>query len=122
MKLIFRSQPGASQSFDPAYIQTLDFVPGDVVNGGYRLITRSQDQAVFAMAMPAGFPQIDGRLIVGLREEEGQTVFYSRTLQWKRGDNRDTVLPLERRLTRWLHEYASWWLLVAGTDYLCKGV
>jgi hypothetical protein len=119
---ITKKVPALAPSFDPAHIQTLDFVTDDVVAGVYRVVVRKPMKCEFAMAVPEGMtmPSMDGRLVVRIEERGEQCVFVGETLQWKSAEQRGLVLPLERRMMRWIHEIAAWWLLESGTDYLVE--
>lgn len=112
----------AGQTFDVAHIQNLDFVPGDVVCGIYRVQARTAARVEFAMVpLPIkGMPPIDGRLVTGVqRRTDKDTLFLTQTVQWKRRDV-EAVLPLERKPVRWLHELVSWWLLETGIQWLLQ--
>ena len=104
---------GDRGTFQRRHLQTLDFREGDVVNGLYRVVLRQDDKVEFLLKQGS----VEGRLVVGMRDQDEEMVFYSETVMWKRKDDR-TVMPLERVLPKWLHELASWSLLEAGTKFL----
>lgn len=117
LRLVFK-EPEARKTFDASFIQGLDFVPGDVVCGAYRVAVRTANKVEFAMVPLEGFPPVDGRLVTSIQPNGDQTLFVTETLQWKRREEK-VVLPLERKSMKWLHELVSWWLLETGTRWLC---
>lgn len=118
LRMVFKS-PEAKKTFGASFIQTLDFSPGDIVCGAYHVQVRSPTKVEFGMISAAGLPPIDGRLVVSIQEQGDHTLFMTETLQWRRREE-SFQLPLERKSMKWLHELASWWLLEAGTRWLCE--
>jgi hypothetical protein len=128
--MIRKTNPEAIQTLDPAFIEKLDFVVGDVVCGVYTVLRREDAIVEFGMAQPAtttsrnsekegrgqGF---EGRLVIGMRAVGDSLEVYSETIMWR--DTKEGVMPLERKIPRVLHELASWWLLDSGVKYL-KGL
>lgn len=110
------------ESFQSGYLAALDFEVGDLVCGVYRVVVRRKDRVEFEIKMEAvDFAQ--GRLAIsykeedGSQEEEGNVVFCSETVMWKRADE-VRKMPLERCVVRWMHETAAWWLMDSGVRYL----
>ena len=118
LRLVFKTAE-AKETFKASYIQKLNFAPGDTVCGGYRVVVRTGNRVEFEMLTPEGFPPINGRLLTSIQQKGEQTVFVTETLQWRRREDKG-ILPLERKLMRWLHELAGWWLLETGTNWLCS--
>ncbi|KIX02377.1 uncharacterized protein Z518_08318 [Rhinocladiella mackenziei CBS 650.93] len=117
LRLVFKSAE-AKRTFDPSFIQTMDFVPEDIVCGTYRVEIRTPNKVEFAMIRPEGLPPIDGRLVISIQPKGDQTLFVSETMQWRRQEE-NVVLPLEMKSMKWLHELASWWLIESGSQWLC---
>ncbi|RMZ76970.1 hypothetical protein DV737_g4595, partial [Chaetothyriales sp. CBS 132003] len=122
------------RSFGTAYVANLGFEVGDVVNGMYKVLGRDGNVVVFGMAQGA----VEGRLVVSIGDErerldastgawvavaqtegdgQGMAVVKNETFMWVRRAE-GVVMPLERRVPRWLHEVASWWLMDEGTKWL----
>jgi hypothetical protein len=129
--LISRKIPSLLPSFAPEHIRTLEFEPGDIVAGVYRVVVRTPTRVEFDMWVPpqsgVQLPPIEGRLIIGVdigdwdRCKEGgrEAVFQTLTLQWRLKEQNGVVLPLERSAFRFLHHLAAWWLLESGVTWLC---
>ncbi|OQD60752.1 hypothetical protein PENPOL_c021G03326 [Penicillium polonicum] len=113
--------PDQKQSFKAGYLATLDFEVGDLVCGVYRVVVRKRDRVEFEITMEA-MDFVEGRLAISYEESrsqegEGEVVFCSETVMWKRADEvRD--MPLERPVLKWMHETAAWWLLDSGVRCL----
>lgn len=104
-------------SFKAGYLAALDFEVGDLVCGAYRVVARKRNQVEFEITMEA-VDFVQGRLAIsyeesGSLEEEGEVVFCSETVMWKRADE-VRKMPLERPVLKWMHETAAWWLLDSG--------
>lgn len=116
------------RSFSPSHIQTLDFKPGDLACGFYRVLHREplRCEMGLAAAAPSLPGSLGGRLVtaivsaggghVGEGEREG-LVLQTETLQWVKRTE-DMVLPLERGSVCWMHEVASWGCLVSNREWL----
>ncbi|OQD74901.1 hypothetical protein PENDEC_c009G06628 [Penicillium decumbens] len=104
------------QSFKASHISSLDFNPGDLVCGVYRVIARSKNKVEFGMKTK-NMEFVNGRLAISFREDDGEVVFSTETVMWRRADETRTM-PLEKRVVRWMHKTAAWWLLDSGTKYL----
>jgi hypothetical protein len=130
--LIGRKIPALLPSFSPAHIRTLEFAPGDIVAGVYRVVVRAPTRVEFDMSVPPDsgveLPPIEGRLVIGVDvgdydgDGEGgqEVVFRTLSLQWRASEQKGVVLPLERSAFRWLHDLASWWLLESGVTWLSE--
>ncbi|KAK5168266.1 uncharacterized protein LTR77_006835 [Saxophila tyrrhenica] len=116
---LIAKSPEQRESFSQAHIKALNFREDDVFCGFYRVVKRTSGRVEIGMAIPAQQPPIEGRLIISLREQEGGTAMRTETLQWTEARS-GAVLPLDRRPIRFMHEVASWWLLVTGVEYLEK--
>ena len=112
--------PELKKSFEPSVIQSLAFQKGDVVNGGYRVASRISTNGLasieFAMEMPVPTP-VQGRLIIAVERTADLVTFSSETVMWKPANFKDKM-PLETPLIKWLHELASWWLILKGSHDL----
>ncbi|KAJ5218603.1 uncharacterized protein N7498_000702 [Penicillium cinerascens] len=104
------------RSFKASQISTLDFNKGDLVCGMYRVVARSKNKVEFEMTMK-NMEFVNGRLAISFQERDGDLVFSSETIMWRRADEMRTM-PLEKRVVRWMHETAAWWLIDSGTKYL----
>ncbi|RMZ88960.1 hypothetical protein DV736_g3817, partial [Chaetothyriales sp. CBS 134916] len=127
------------RTFARQYVGQLAFEAGDVVNGVYTVLGRDGNAVVFGIMAQGA---VEGRLVVRIGDErerldastgawvavvqaEGKgeaqhqemAVVKNETFMWVRRAE-GVVMPLERRLPRWLHEVASWWLLDDGTKWL----
>ena len=109
--------PEQKQSFSRSHIESLNFEEGDLFCGFNRVLKRDPLRCEIELVPPEGMGSFSGRLVFGLDRHSEGTVLKTQTLQWtKKGDS--TVLPLERGPAKFLHEMASWWLLVSGEQYL----
>lgn len=113
--------PEQKNSFKAGYLAALDFEVGDLVCGVYRVVARRRDRVEFEIKMEA-VDFVQGRLAIsyeecGSQEEDGEVVFCSETVMWKRADEA-RKMPLERPVLRWMHETAAWWLIDSGVRYL----
>lgn len=104
------------QSFKASQISSLDFNKGDLVCGVYRVVARSKNKVEFEMTMK-NMEFVSGRLAISFQERDGDMVFSSETVMWRRADETRTM-PLEKKVVRWMHQTASWWLIDSGTKYL----
>lgn len=104
------------QSFQASRISALDFEPGDLVCGVYRVVGRSRNKVEFEIRMK-NLEFVDGRLAVSFHEEGDDVVFCNETMMWRRADE-TRRMPLEKPVLRWMHETAAWWLIDSGVKYL----
>ncbi|KAH6716023.1 hypothetical protein BKA61DRAFT_602364 [Leptodontidium sp. MPI-SDFR-AT-0119] len=109
------ADPEDRKTFEADYISTLDFKEGDLVHGIYRVIARSDGKVEFALK-PLGVVK-GSRLVVAIERKGDELVCSSETAMWKYAGEKG-LMPLERRLMKWMHEIASWGLLRSGTKYL----
>ncbi|EEA28111.1 hypothetical protein TMatcc_003585 [Talaromyces marneffei ATCC 18224] len=139
--MLRKSNPEAVQTLDPAFIEKLDFVVGDVVCGLYKVLRRKDAVVEFRVAQPqpatsgngqdlkeketekeeGSSQEFEGRLVIGMRPVGDSLEVYSETIMWRDAERKGVVMPLERKIPRVLHELASWWLLDSGVNYL-KGL
>jgi hypothetical protein len=103
------------KTFETDYVTTLDFKEGDLVNGIYRVKARSEGKIEFEL-MPIGVVK-GSRLVIGIERKGDDFVCSSETVMWKDAGEKG-LMPLERSVTKWMHEIAAWWLLRSGTKYL----
>jgi len=108
-------------SFQADVIDSLEFEEGDLVCGVYRVMSSRATKCEFGLHDPNGkFPaSFGGRLVTSVvpaLDGEGE-IMRTETLQWV-GRDEGMTLPLERGSMRWMHEIASWWLLVSGAQWL----
>ena len=115
LKLVLSSEQRSS--FSQFHINALDFQEGDVFCGLYRVTRRNPLKVEIRMEPPDGAGDLSGLLVLSLRRCEGGAVLTTETLQWTKAKS-STVLPLERELFKFMHEMASWWLLVTGAEYV----
>jgi hypothetical protein len=130
--LIALKAPSLMSSFDPEHIRTLQFDLGDTVAGVYRVVVRTPTKVEFDMWVPPqsgiDLPPIEGRLVFnvdfrdgdGAGDDEPEVEFTTLTMQWRLSEQVGIVLPLERKVLKWLHQLASWWLLESGVAWLSE--
>ncbi|KAJ5689962.1 hypothetical protein N7462_004354 [Penicillium macrosclerotiorum] len=117
IRLVSRA-PEEKQSFKASHISSLDFRPGDLVGGVYRVVARSGNKVEFEIKMK-NMDFVNGRMAISFHESETERVFSSETLMWRRSDETQTM-PLEKPLLRWMHETAAWWLIDSGVKCLTE--
>ena len=110
-------------SFQADVIDSLEFEEGDLVCGVYRVMHRRATKCEFGLHDPdEKFPaSFGGRLVTSVvpgPEGKGE-ILRTEALQWV-GKDEGMVLPLERGSMRWMHEFASWWLLASGAEWLTE--
>lgn len=104
-------------SFTTQHICALDFLKGDLVCGFNRVLKRDPLKCELELVPAEGMGNFSGRLVIMLHRKGDAAVLTTQTLQWT-GAKDSTVLPLERGVANFMHECASWWLLVSGLRYL----
>jgi hypothetical protein len=109
--------PEQRHSFMKSHLHEIDYREGDLFCGFYRVIKRSPFKVEIDMEPPPGVGPLSGRLIVSLNRSAGGAVLRTETLQWIEKSS-NTALPLERPSIRFMHEMATFWLLVSGAAYL----
>ncbi|KAK0111462.1 hypothetical protein ONS95_001818 [Cadophora gregata] len=110
------ASPEQRRTFEPSYINTLDFKVGDVVHAMYRVIARSEGKVEFEMTPLVGVMK-GGRLVVTVEKKGDELVCGNETVVWKNAGEKE-LMHLEKGIVKWFHEIASWRLLRAGTKYL----
>jgi hypothetical protein len=109
------------RTFDPAYIRSLDFAPGDRVCGVYVVRSRDAARIVLSLDAPSSYagPRVEGVLIVEVGEEDGYTTFMNHTVMWReRGKGSAGVL--ESAGGRWVHALMVRGLVENGVLQLLK--
>lgn len=109
------SSPEGRASFTASHISSLDFIPGDLVCGMYRVTLRTEHTVEFEMK-PVGVVK-GGRMVIGIVQNSDELLCSSETIMWKDAGEKG-LMPLEMGVARWMHELASWWLLDSGTRFL----
>lgn len=111
-----------NKTFGAAHIQSLHFQEGDVVCGFYKVLLRRAGKVEFGIEVPNNQQNIEARLVIGIcpssDKEDEEVEVYSETVMWRPADRPDVVMPLERRVAKFMHELAAWWLLDSGVSYL----
>lgn len=115
LRLILKT-PEQRRSFSRSHIASLDFKGGDLVCGAYRVLVRSPLKVELGMEATEQMAHVSGRLIISLKCRENDALLSTETLQWTHAGG--PVLPLERAPSKFMHEMASWWLLVSGARYI----
>ncbi|KAM5475444.1 hypothetical protein MauCBS54593_001133 [Microsporum audouinii] len=103
----------ARKSFQASHIQRLNFEPGDIVCGGYRVVLREENRVEFAMELN----HISGRLVTTFDRKDNQITFTTQTLMWQ-PSNIKAPMPLENPILKFAHEITAWWMLEAGLLYI----
>lgn len=116
LSLVVKS-PERKASFSQSHIRALDFQPGDLFCGFYRVTKRDPSKVEVRSDSIRELPIPPTILVISLQHNEGKVFLETDTVQWTVvGDPK--VLPMEGKVTKFLHEMASWWLLVSGARYL----
>ncbi|KAK0382847.1 hypothetical protein NLU13_9942 [Sarocladium strictum] len=118
----------ARRTFSPQYIRTLEFHPGQRVNGAYTVVyvgeghVQGSGRVELALDPPKGYhgPAPQGRIIsevLPARAVEGSAsedavVFVNETWMWRKQHQPKTLL--EGGLGAWLHALTSGWLILQG--------
>jgi hypothetical protein len=91
-------------TFNPTYIRSLQFVPGDRVCGVYVVTSRDRGRVTLTLKAPISFvgPVVDGLLVVDIKEEGTQTSFANHTVMW-REKGKGSAGVLEGAFGRWMH-------------------
>lgn len=108
--------PEQKRSFSKAHIEALTFKGGDLCCGFNRVLKRNPLKVELELIPPEGMGSLSGRLVLSLKRAGEGAVLTTQTIQWT-GDP-TVVLPLERGAAKFMHETASWWLIVSGLQYL----
>lgn len=110
--------PEQKQSFTKAHIEALNFEEGDIICGFNRVLKRDPLKAELELTPPDGMGSFSGRLVLSLARETDGATLRTQTIQWTEVEKSTTTLPLERGFANFLHETASWHLIVSGVDFL----
>lgn len=111
------STPSQRETFKTDYINKLQFVKGDVVNGAYEVVKRAPLRVELAILLPPNFEAVKGLLVISLRPRNEGATLISETIQWTE-KNSGVTLPLERILGKFLHNLTARWLVLSGTAFL----
>lgn len=109
--------PEQKASFAAEHISALHFHHGDLFCGFNRVLKRDPLKCEVQLVPAEGMGNFSGRLVISLQRKGDGVVLTTQTLQWTGAKDR-TVLPLERGVANFMHECASWWLIVSGLRYL----
>jgi len=111
------------ESFNAVYIRSLRFLPGDRVCGVYVVTGRDQERITLTLDAPASYrgPSVEGFLVVGVKEEGGQTTFINHTVMW-REKGKGSAGVLEGKFGRWMHALMVRGLVEGGVQQLCKEI
>ncbi|KAL1837877.1 hypothetical protein VTJ49DRAFT_3303 [Mycothermus thermophilus] len=120
---------GVRETFDTAYILSLDFCEGDRVNGFWKIVYRGEvgghqgsERVELALDAPDGYkgPVVRGLVVAGVEmRDDGEVVFVNETWMWRREG--EAPVLLEGRVGGWLHELLSGWLVMKGVRALTEG-
>lgn len=121
------------RSFDGAWIDSLAFAPGELVNGVYRVshhqkdISTVSERVELIMEVPASFkgPAVRGLLVAAIEpapaadlQRPGETdkgemvLFVNETWMWRRAEEKPTLL--ETPFGKWFHTQLAGWLIMRG--------
>lgn len=117
MMSLLAKTPEQKESFKKSHLLTIDYQEGDLYCGFYRVMKRSPFKIEVNMEPPLDAGPLQGRLVVSLDQGSDGALLRTETLQWIEADSK-MALPLERAPIRFMHEMASWWLLVSGATFL----
>ena len=109
--------PEQRSSFKKSHLHDIQYREGDLFCGFYRVIKRTPFKVEIDMEPPPGVGPLSGRLVVSLNRSGEGALLRTETLQWTEKGSK-TALPLERPPIRFMHEMATFWLLVSGAEYL----
>ncbi|UNI22900.1 hypothetical protein JDV02_008744 [Purpureocillium takamizusanense] len=130
-------EPSLKRSFDRDWIDALDFVPGDMVNGVYRASHYSKEagsvseRSELLIEVPASYkgPPVKGLLVAAIEpaaasstsdeEDEEAVVFVNETWMWRGVDEPPTLL--ESPLGGWFHGKLAGWLILKGLSTVVAG-
>jgi hypothetical protein len=125
-----RDAKSVRQTFNTDYIQSLDFLPGDRVNGFWKVMSivpallapgLKQHRAEMALDAPPGYtgPVVEGVIVAGMETVgDGGVLFFNETWMWRKQGERPVLL--ERHVGRWLHEVLAGWLVMNGVEEVRK--
>jgi len=101
----FTKSPERRQTFKAAHIQSLNFVEGDVVCGGYTVIKRNTTNVEIAFGDFDSYtgPVANGRIVVGIEPDDQNTSFLNDVYMWRKVSEKSTLL--ESGPGQWIHEF-----------------
>lgn len=112
--LYLMSRKEERRTFQAGHIQQLSFNEGDIICGMFKVVLRTENKAELELK-PLG--SMNGRLVISIEKEGEETIFGSDTIMWK-PQNDKTIMPLERALPKFMHEFAAWGSIDSGIKYL----
>ena len=111
--------PDKAHTFSRKHLESLEFREGDVYCGLQVVLKRSALKAEIGSLPHPKFGDMNGRLVLSLQQDNGRVFLRPDTIPWTKASN-STKLPLESGFAKYLHDFASWGLLVAGANFLEK--
>jgi hypothetical protein len=92
-------------TFNPAYLSSLHFVPGDRVCGVYVVTSRERGRVTLILDVPASFvtPVADSLLVIEVKQEGPWTSFVHHTVMWRKKGFKQAATSLEWAGGRWMH-------------------
>lgn len=112
-----RSFPEEKETFTREHIQKCMFQEGDLVCGIYQVVKRTPLRCELAMRGKGKFGRVEGLIVISLRPRREGAVMTSETIQWTKKDN-GIYLPLEKWWPRFLHDFASRYMITSAAKYL----
>ncbi|POR38594.1 Uncharacterized protein TPAR_01211 [Tolypocladium paradoxum] len=121
------------RSFDGAWIDSLAFSPGELVNGVYRVSHHQKarstvsERVEFTMEVPASYkgPSVRGLIVAGIEpataadsqrsdetDKAEHVVFVNETWMWRQAEKKPTLL--ETPFGKWFHTQLAGWLIMKG--------
>jgi hypothetical protein len=112
--------PKERDTFNPAYLSALNFVPGDRVCGVYVVTSRERRRVTLTLDAPASYagPLVDGLLVIEVKQEQSWTSFVNHTVLWRKKGFRATATVLEGAGGRWMHGLLVRRLVESGVQQL----
>ncbi|PVH90443.1 hypothetical protein DM02DRAFT_19494 [Periconia macrospinosa] len=106
-------------TFNSAYIRSLQFVLGDRVCGVYLVTSRDKERITLTLNAPRSYvgPLVGGILVVEVKEEGSQTNFANHTVMW-REKGKGSAGVLEGVVGRWMHGLMVRGLIESGVRQL----
>ncbi|CAG5154290.1 uncharacterized protein ALTATR162_LOCUS3546 [Alternaria atra] len=106
-------------TFNSAYIRSLQFVLGDRVCGVYVVTSRDKERITLTLDAPGSYkgPLVEGMLVVEVKEEGDQTTFINHTVMW-REKGKGNAGVLEGVVGRWMHGLMVRGLIESGVQKL----
>lgn len=104
-------------------IQKLAFVPGDLIVGFFKVLSRDDGANRLEMVMDDNGKyggNVRGTMIFAVRVDGDQTVFESGTVMWDGNDIKAGKIPMAVGIQRWFHELTAMSLLKGPIGELQK--